>query len=196
MIRRLGSLGGEAHLLYCARNRQEAPFHSELEAMSSEKISIQCHFSDEVGSMASIKDYLSAYSSEDHFYCCGPTSMLNAFESACESLGLANVHVERFKAVARTEQPATDGQCVVELAKSGRTLTIPKGKALLECLLAADVDVQYSCAEGVCGACETRVISGEADHRDSVLSKAQKASNKVMMLCVSRCKSDRLVLDL
>jgi vanillate O-demethylase ferredoxin subunit len=122
--------------------------------------------------------------------------MLDAFEAACESLGFANVHVERFRAVVNSEPSVPSGQCVVELAKSGRTMTVPKDKALLGCLLAADVEVQYSCEEGVCGTCETRIISGEADHRDSILTKSQKASNSVMMVCISRCKSDHMVLDL
>lgn len=194
MIRRLRSLGREAHVLYCARSRAVAPFHADLADLAGD--TMHNHFSEESG-MASIKDYLATFSAEDHFYCCGPSAMLDAFESACESLGFPNVHVERFKAAAHTEPaPADDGQCVIELAQSGQTLTLKKGQPLLRALLDADIEVEYSCEEGVCGACETRILSGEADHRDSVLSKAQKASNKVMMLCVSRCKSDRLVLDL
>jgi tetrachlorobenzoquinone reductase len=158
---------------------------------------VQTHFSEETGATASLEDYLRAFSPDDHFYCCGPSGMLDAFEAACEALGFPNVHVERFRAaVAASEQPASDEQCVVELARSGQTLRVPKNKSLLQCLLAADVEVQYSCEEGVCGSCETRIVSGEAEHRDSVLSKSQKASNTVMMVCVSRCKSGHLVLDL
>lgn len=196
MIRRLKTVGSEAHLLYCARNRNSAPFFRDLEELASEKLTIQSHFSEEAGSVANIRDYLSVFSPDDHFYCCGPSSMLDAFEAACDSLGFANVHVERFKSVAQSGQTAAGGQCIVELARSGRILTIRKDKALLGYLRAAGADVESSCEEGVCGACETSIVSGEAEHRDSILSKAQKASNKVLMVCVSRCKSDRLVLDL
>jgi tetrachlorobenzoquinone reductase len=197
MMRRLAVLGRSASLLYCARSRKEAPFLRDIEAIAGDTLAVQTHFSAEAGTTASLEDYLRAFSSDDHFYCCGPAGMLDAFETACETLGFPNVHVERFRAaIATSEQPAADGQCVVELARSGRTLHVPKDKSLLQCLLAADVEVLYSCEEGVCGSCETRIVSGEVDHRDSVLSKAQKASNSVMMVCVSRCKSDRLVLDL
>lgn len=197
MIRRLEKLDRNAHILYCARNRKEAPFFSDLEAKVGEQLSMQAHFSDETGSTADLRAHLSQFSPKDHFYCCGPSSMLDAFEAACESLGFPNVHVERFRAATVASEPvAAAGDCVVELAQSGRTLVVPKGKSLLKSLLAADVEVLFSCEEGVCGTCETRIISGEADHRDSVLSKAQKASNKVMMVCVSRCKSDHMVLDL
>jgi tetrachlorobenzoquinone reductase len=197
MMRRLAVLGRTANLLYCARSHKGAPFLHDIEAIAGDKLTTQTHFSEEVGTAASLEDYLRGFSPDDHFYCCGPSGMLDAFETTCEALGFPNVHVERFRAaVALSEQPASDGQCVVELAKSGRTLHVQKNKSLLQCLLDADVDVQYSCEEGVCGSCETRIVSGEVDHRDSVLSKSQKASNAVMMVCVSRCKSDRLVLDL
>jgi tetrachlorobenzoquinone reductase len=197
MMRRLAVLGRTANLLYCARSHKEAPFLSDIEAIAGDTLTMQTHFSEEAGTTASLEDYLRAFSPNDHFYCCGPSGMLDAFESACEALGFPNVHVERFRAaVAAPEQSASEGQCVVELAKSGQTLHVPKNKSLLQCLLEADVDVLYSCEEGVCGSCETRVVSGEVDHRDSVLTKSQKASNSVMMVCVSRCKSDRLVLDL
>jgi vanillate O-demethylase ferredoxin subunit len=82
------------------------------------------------------------------------------------------------------------------LNKSAITLEVPAGKPLLDVLLDAGVDVEYSCCEGICGACETKVLEGEVVHRDSVLSKAERASNRVMMICVSGCKGKRLVLDL
>ncbi len=197
MIHRLRQLGGEAHLLYCARSRKEAPFLQDLTAMTGDGLTMQCHFSAETGAVANMADFLSRYTPDDHFYCCGPSSMLDGFEVACDALGFPNVHVERFKAATHsTAEPEPSGQCVVELAQSGRTVTVPKDRPLLRCLIEAEVEVEYSCEEGVCGACETRILSGEADHRDSVLSKSQKASHSAMMPCVSRCKSDRLVLDL
>ncbi|MGO4327164.1 2Fe-2S iron-sulfur cluster-binding protein [Cupriavidus sp. 2TAF22] len=197
MMRRLDSLDRAAHLLYCARNRREAPFLRDLEKMVGDRLAMQLHFSEESGATASLEDYLRAFTPNDHFYCCGPSGMLDAFEAACEALGFPNVHVERFRAATvDSGQAVPSGQCVVELAKSGRTLHVPKEKPLLSCLLEADVDVLYSCEEGVCGSCETRILAGEADHRDSILSKSQKASNSVMMVCVSRCKSDHMVLDL
>ncbi|WP_420839640.1 PDR/VanB family oxidoreductase [Cupriavidus yeoncheonensis] len=196
MIHRLRQLGRNAHILYCARARTQSPLLDALLEMAGDQLTVQCHFSDEARSNADIKAFLSGFAAADHFYCCGPSPMLDAFEAACEALGLPHIHVERFRAAEHGEQPAAGGQCVVELARSGRSLTIRRDKPLLKFLLEAEVEIEYSCEEGVCGACETRILAGEADHRDSVLSKSQKASNSAMMPCVSRCRSDRLVLDL
>jgi len=128
-----------------------------------------------------------------HFYCCGPLPMLAAFESATAALPREQVHVEYFTA---REPPAVAGGFTVVLAKSGRQFTVPAGKTILETLLDAGMEVPYSCMEGVCGTCETRVIEGVPDHRDLVLSDAEHAEGKTMMICCSGCAGDRLVLDL
>ena len=102
-------------------------------------------------------------------------------------------HVEYFSA---REEAAAEGGYVVELQRSGLEFTVPEGKTLLEVLLEGGVDVMYSCQEGVCGACETKVISGAPDHRDNVLTEAERQAGKTMMVCCSGSKSPRLVLDL
>ncbi|NUT17322.1 MAG: 2Fe-2S iron-sulfur cluster binding domain-containing protein, partial [Cupriavidus sp.] len=79
---------------------------------------------------------------------------------------------------------------------TGSLVKVPSGKSLLDALLDSGVEVEYSCREGVCGSCETAVLEGCPDHRDSVLSNSERASNKTMMVCVSGCKGSRLVLDL
>ena len=84
----------------------------------------------------------------------------------------------------------------VELKRSGQVLTVLAGQSLLATLQAAHIDCSTSCEEGICGSCETRVLEGIPDHRDSVLSPAEQASHKMMMVCVSGCKSSHLVLDL
>ena len=80
--------------------------------------------------------------------------------------------------------------------RSGLTVTVPPGQSILEALEEQGVSVLSSCQEGVCGTCETRVIEGVPDHRDSLLSEEEQEANEYMMVCVSRAKSDRLVLDL
>ena len=84
----------------------------------------------------------------------------------------------------------------VRLQRSGRTVTIPKDETILETLIEEGVDVVYSCMAGHCGTCETRVIEGMPDHRDSFLDDEERADNKVMMICVGGCKSESLTLDL
>jgi ferredoxin len=111
-------------------------------------------------------------------------------------LGYNHAHIERFQAVEIA--PSSDAQhsYTVELKKSGQVLTVLPSQSLLATLQAANIDCHTSCEEGICGSCETRVLQGTPDHRDSVLSPAEQSSNKVMMVCVSGCKSDHLVLDL
>jgi ferredoxin len=91
---------------------------------------------------------------------------------------------------------ASLGGFTVELKRSGREFFIPAGRSILEVLLDAGVDVDYSCELGICGTCEQRVISGIPEHRDSVLSEDEQAANTRVMICCAGCKTDRLVLDL
>ena len=84
----------------------------------------------------------------------------------------------------------------VRLQRSGRTITVPPGKTILNTLLEAGVNVDFSCAMGGCGTCETRIVEGIPDHRDLYLSEEEKAENNVIMICCSRSKSPVLVLDL
>lgn len=192
MFNRLRDLGKPVEMLYCARSKAEAAFSEELlghEAM------VTTHFDEDKGGPPDLKGFLAQHSADTHFYCCGPTPMLNAFEAACAELNFPNVHVERFAAAGEVEA-AQDSAYRVELKRSKKTLDIPASKSLLDALLDAGVDCDYSCREGVCGACETSVIEGEPEHRDSVLTERERASNKTMMVCVSGCKGKSLVLDL
>jgi vanillate O-demethylase ferredoxin subunit len=190
MFNALRSQGKSVELLYCARSRAEAAFCDELLAQDG----VQAHFDAEQGSAPDLRAYLAGKPKDAHFYCCGPTPMLKAFEAACEQLGLPHVHVERF--AAEEVAPTQGDSYVAVLSRSQKSVTVPAGMSLLDALLEAGVNVEHSCREGVCGACETKVLEGVPDHRDGVLSKAERASNKTMMICVSGCKGERLVLDL
>ena len=88
------------------------------------------------------------------------------------------------------------GGFTVELARSGLEFFIPPGRKILEVLLENGIDSDYSCELGICGACETRVISGIPEHNDAVLSDEDHASNTKVMICCAGCKTERLVLDL
>ncbi|MNP37287.1 Phenoxybenzoate dioxygenase subunit beta [compost metagenome] len=154
------------------------------------------HFNDEKNAVPDLAHYLAGQPSDTHFYCCGPTPMLDAFESTCESLGYPHAHIERFTAAELPPSEDAQDSYSVELKKSGKTLNIEPGLNLLDVLLEAGCDIEYSCREGVCGSCETRVLEGDIDHRDGVLTKAERAANTSMMVCVSGCKSRRMVLDL
>ncbi|MFJ4068166.1 PDR/VanB family oxidoreductase [Pseudomonas sp. NPDC089996] len=193
MFRQLLALGRPAELIYCARSRREAAL---LEPLAELGAKVVYHFNDEKGSLPDLAQYLAGRSADTHFYCCGPTPMLDAFEATCEQLGYTHAHIERFTAVeVAAAEDALDSYSV-ELRKSGKTLNVEPGLNLLDVLLEAGCDIDHSCREGVCGSCETRVLEGDIDHRDGVLTKAERAANGSMMVCVSGCKSRRLVLDL
>jgi ferredoxin-NADP reductase len=195
MLRKLAPLGRPVDFYYCARSRREAAFLGELEALAGGQVRLHRHFDDEAGAPPDLHRWLAGRPTGAHFYGCGPAPMLAAFERACEALGCANVHVERF-ALLPVAAAASEHGCSVELRRSGRTIEVAAGQSILDALLEAGVAADHSCREGVCGACETRVLSGEVEHRDGILSKAERAANKSMMVCVSRCSRGLLVLDL
>jgi len=130
---------------------------------------------------------------EAHIYCCGPERMLTAFEAATARRVPDRSHIEHF---ANAQGVDKEGEFEVVLAKSGRSIAVASGKSILDTLLELGIDAPYSCMEGVCSSCETRVLSGIPDHRDLILSSEEHAANDRMMICCSRSKSRTLVLEL
>lgn len=191
MFNEMRRLGRPVELLYCARSRAEAAFLLAL----AQQPGVRTHFDQEAGGPPNLRSYLATKPAGSHFYCCGPTPMLAAFEADCAELEVPHVHIERFAAAAAVE--AIQGsEYMAQLARSQKVVRVPAGKSLLDALLEAGIDVDHSCREGVCGSCETTVLEGQPDHRDGVLTKAERESGKTMMVCVSGCKGQRLVLDL
>jgi vanillate O-demethylase ferredoxin subunit len=191
MVQRLQALGRSWELHYGTRTRRKAAFVEALAALGG---ALALHVDDEAGGkVLDVPGIVVRARPDAHFYCCGPLPMLAAFEAATASRPAAQVHVEYFSA---RDAVVAEGGFTVELAKSGRSFAIPAGKTILDVLLDANIPVSYSCMEGICASCETRVLAGVPDHRDMILSDAEKASNTVMMICCSGCKGDKLVLDL
>jgi tetrachlorobenzoquinone reductase len=195
MIQRLEQLGRAWELFYSTRTREVMAFREALEALERKSTGrAHLNFDHEPGGkMLDLAALVAAAPADAHLYCCGPVPMLQAFESACKTRPPALVHVEYFTA---KEKAASEGGFTVILARSNKTFVIPPGKTILDTLLDNEVDVPFSCTEGVCGTCETRVIEGIPDHRDSILTSIEQASNKTMMICCSGSKSTKLVLDL
>lgn len=194
MLQRLVALGREADLIYCARSRADAAFVSTVNAQSSPSVRVHWHFDDEAGGPPDLRALLSVHGPQAHFYACGPGPMLDAFLGACQALGYEHVHIERFSAVAQAVA-VDSGAFTLELRQSGREIQVLPDATVLDAMLDAGLSPGFSCREGICGACETRVIDGDVDHRDSILTDSERAANKTMMICVSRCRSQRLVLD-
>ena len=190
MAQRLAETGAAFELRYAVRTRADAAFLAELEAMSPRA---RLHVDAEAAGVLDIPAILTAAPRDAHLYCCGPGPMLAAFEAASAGWPAEQVHVEYFS--APPPEPL-EGGFVVELARSGLKLAIGPGTTILDQVRAAGVAAPSSCEQGVCGACETRVIEGVPDHRDHILSPSERRENKTMMICCSGALSDKLVLDL
>lgn len=197
MILRLQALGRSWELHYSARLKAMCAFREELEQLEAKKPGrVHLNFDHETGGkVTDLKGLMAPLEKDVHLYCCGPVPMLEAFEAAAQQAGFPSpqVHVEYFTA---KEAPAVEGGFVIELAQSGKTLQVLPGKTILDTLLENGIEVMHSCTQGVCASCETRVLSGIPDHRDMVLSEAERAANQTMMICCSGSKSAKLVLDI
>ncbi|WP_338051600.1 PDR/VanB family oxidoreductase [Pseudonocardia acidicola] len=191
MIRAVAAAGGNWVLHYGGRSRASMAFLGELAGYGDR---VRVHPQDEVG-MLDLDAVLGAPTADTLVYCCGPTGLIEAVEVRCRTRGPGVLHAERFTAApVVTDGEDTGFEVVCE--RSGLTVAVPPELSVLEALGNAGVDVLSSCEEGICGTCETTVLDGEPDHRDSLLTDEEKAAGDTMMICVSRCRGARLVLDL
>lgn len=195
MIARSQALGTPWTLYYAARTREHAGFLDRLENPDGTAgAQVVLNFDQAPGGkMLDLHAVVAGLPAGAHVYCCGPIPMLQAYEAATVSLPAERVHKEYF---AAKDAPASEGGFTVELARSHKTLQVPAGKTLLDCLIEIHAEPPYSCREGICGTCEVRVLEGTPDHRDMVLSDSERAANNRMMVCCSGAKSPKLVLDL
>jgi vanillate O-demethylase ferredoxin subunit len=197
MARRLSALAKPWRLYYCARTPKRAAFLDELRTLPGEVIPV---FDGVPGGQPIALDRVVAEAPDDaHLYCCGPTGLMEDFERATSKRPPHTVHVEWFKPRPVSPQAVpqgADGRFELRLAHSGVTLTVLPDQSILDALIEAGVAVQYSCRDGVCGTCETRVLDGIPDHRDSVLLGDEAAATDRIMVCVSRCAGKALTLDL
>jgi ferredoxin-NADP reductase len=192
MIAEADASGADWRLLYGGRERASMGFLEEL-AQYGDRVKIVPQ--DEEG-MLDLESALGTPQPNTLVYCCGPEALLGAVEKFCEKWPTGSLHLERFSARPQERAAEADSTFELVLQRSGVTLEVPPDKSVLTVIREAGVSVLASCLEGVCGTCETEVIEGDVDHRDSVLNEEEQASNEYMMVCVSRCRSPRLVLDL
>jgi len=179
-------------LAYGGRTRSSMAFRDELSERYGDRVHVWPH--DEKGFL-DLDRLLGTPRPNTAVYCCGPEPLLAAVEQRCTAWPPGSLHVERFAPKADTTSGVTTA-FQVELARSRRTITVPPGKSILRAVEEAGVAVLSSCREGTCGTCETPVVDGIPDHRDSLLSEEEQAANDTMMICVSRARSRRLTLDL
>lgn len=189
MARRLDTIGADWELYYAVKAKARAAFLPELTRMTR----LQLHIDEENNDTPlDIAGIIATVSQRSHVYCCGPVQMLESFE-ACTSRMKDRCHIEYFKA---KKSLTASGNIEVELARSGRTIDVPEGVSILDAVVDAGIDVPFSCTEGICGSCRTGVLAGIPDHRDHVLTAGERDRNDAMMICCSRSKDGKLVLDL
>ncbi|MFJ9622562.1 PDR/VanB family oxidoreductase [Streptomyces sp. NPDC101181] len=191
MIAAAEAAGTEWRLLYGGRTLGSMAFLGELSLYGD---AVRVVPQDRFG-LPDLDGFLGAPQEGTLVYCCGPESMLSAVEDRCRAWPEGALQVERFQA-AELPPHAAESAFDVVLTGSDLTLRVPPGRSILEVAREAGVPVLSSCAEGICGTCETEVLEGEPDHRDSVLSTEERESGETMMICVSRAHSPQLVLDL
>lgn len=192
MIAAAEASGTPWELHYAGRSRDRMAFADELSGAHGDRVRIAV--ADE-GERLDL-DALLAAPRDAVVYCCGPRRLMDAVEQAAAHWPTGSVRVERFEAAEGVDAPGTAFEA--ELTLSGTTVTVPADQTLLEVVEDAGVFVLSSCREGTCGTCETPVLEGRIDHRDTVLSPAEQAEDRTMMICVSRARGDcpRIVLEL
>jgi vanillate O-demethylase ferredoxin subunit len=196
MAEALASKGAAFEMHYCARSPERAAFRERIEA-SSFAGQVRFHYdSGDAAQKLDLAALLSALAPDTHLYVCGPQGFIDHVLGAARAQGwpAAQLHVEYFSGAAA--DPGGDRSFDVKLASSGRVVTVPAGKTVIEVLAGQGVEIPYSCEQGVCGTCLTRVLEGVPDHRDMYLLEEEQAANDQFTPCCSRAKTPVLVLDL
>jgi phthalate 4,5-dioxygenase reductase component len=192
MMLHLEATGGKPYkLYYLARTPEAMAFREEL---SGSQFHGKCMLHTDDGDPARVFDLWPVLEAPKgaHVYCCGPRGLMEQVRDMTGHWSKAAVHFEDF-GTARSSGVA-DAAFTIRLARSGVALDVPAGKSILEVLRANGREIASSCESGSCGTCRTRLLAGDVDHRDWVLSEAERAAE--IMVCVSRARSGELTLDL
>ncbi|WP_407277896.1 PDR/VanB family oxidoreductase [Aromatoleum evansii] len=197
MAAALKAAGRPFVLHYSGRSRDQLAFVDELAALAGDALVL--HADDdpmtrlEVGALLdSVKP---TRGEAPHLYVCGPKGMIDATIDGAKARGWPAGHVH-FELFATAAPVAGDQPFELELRQSGRILTVPADKTIVEVMEAAGCDPMFDCKRGECGVCTATVLEGVPDHRDYFLTDSEKAAGKLIQICISRAKSARLVLDL
>jgi len=177
-------------LHYAFRSETHAPFLAQLTELAAP---LYCYNSEQ-GWRLNIDSLLNDISEETHIYVCGPQCLIEDVFVCAEQLGIdkSRLHKEQFVA----SKGVADAFTLV-LARSGLELQVEAGVSILQAIERSNAaEVECLCREGVCGTCETGILEGQVEHLDQYLSDEEKQSGKTLMICVSRSRGERLILDL
>lgn len=192
MIASAVAAGADWSLHYGGRSRGSMAFLDELDALGRDRVTI--HPEDESG-ILDLESLLREHDPDTVVYTCGPYSLLQAIEDRTAGWPSGSVHMERFSPKV-IDVPAVADSFEIELSESNKVLVVEPDKSVLQTLEEAGIEVYSSCQDGTCGTCETPVLSGIVDHRDSILGPEEQAAHDCMYVCVSRAACSRLVLEI
>ncbi|SEG80961.1 PDR/VanB family oxidoreductase [Marinobacterium lutimaris] len=190
----LKAQGRQVHLHYWGESAQTMLFHDELAVDADVTLYPKTGYP-KTGQSARprLKALAQSLSKDAQIYCCGPGAMIEDLVEVARECGLSDVHYEYF---GKIESAAPEGAQQVTLAKSGRVIDVAEDESILEALVRNDVDVMYSCEQGICGACEVRFLEGDPVHMDRVKEASEHTKDRTMMICCSRAGAQKLVLDI
>ncbi len=191
MIHETLSQGKRFRLFYCSRSPETTAFRAELGALRfKDMVTIHYDQGDPSRSL-DLRPVLAERKNREHLYCCGPRPLMEAVRAMTDHWSSTAVHFEAFSE-AETHK-ADDRPFKVKLTRSGKVLDVPTDKTILEVLREHGLDVPSSCETGTCGTCRTKLLEGEADHRDLVLAEHERKD--AIMICVSRARSEEITID-
>lgn len=192
MMRELTKRGQAWELHYAGKSLGSLAYLDKLQLMSGGEVSV--YMKDESRRLP-VAQILSTIPHNSTVFVCGPESMIDEVEARCVELAIP-VRLERFSASSKPKDEIASEEFEVVLSKTNATLTVDPETRLIDAVRTLVPSVPFSCEEGYCGSCETVVLEGIPDHRDTILSPEERAANESMMICVGRSKTKRLVLDL
>jgi ferredoxin-NADP reductase len=182
------SIGSQWKLIYGGRTRASMAFTGELRPLGNRVILCP---QDDYG-LLDLDEIMRDVEPNDAVYCCGPETLIRAVEARFKKRPDYTLRVERF---TNSDVPLHGTSFSVRLCRSEKTIEVGANESILEAMENVGLRPSFSCREGVCGTCETVVLAGRPDHRDAVLSEAEKAHGRTMMICVSRSLDPLLELD-
>ncbi|HTQ17370.1 PDR/VanB family oxidoreductase [Mycobacterium sp.] len=194
MVNSAQQAGSDWTLIYLGRSLTTMAFAQTLSDAHGDRVTL---WPQNQNGLFDLGEVLAEPTDQTLVYCCGPEQLLAAVEEHCVNWPEGSLHIERFAAKTASEESSggLDSFQVV-CQRSGATVEVSQDISILEALEDADIPILSSCLEGVCGTCVATVVEGTPDHRDSMLTEAERASGNKILTCVSRSGSEKLVLDL
>ncbi len=184
-------------LHYGGRSSSSMAFVDELKELGRERVNL---WPQDVHGLLDLDRILGSADRQTAIYCCGPAAMLTAIQEHCARYAPdVPVYTERFGSLPTPKPPAifvdSERSFELELRRTGVTVLVGPHQSALDAIREVIPDMPFSCTEGYCGSCEAAVLEGTPDHRDEILTPDERERGRTMFPCVSRCLSDRLVLD-